>query len=152
MKKENPFAGLKAGWLDLAGAVSEICADGISRRLDWKSDGSGSFTADDELAVFTLSIEKLSSGIKLKTAARWKKALPEHFTFTPVTFPAFGIEHAFFVYIGKYILKKHSCRLISRHTNVLSVVLCSNTKSIAVGISTQNNIARNNFGCLVTFV
>ena len=96
MKKENPFAGLKAGWLDLAGAVSEICADGISRRLDWNTDGSGSFTADDELAVFTLSIEKLSSGIKLKTAARWKKELPEHFTFTPVTFPAFGIEHAFF--------------------------------------------------------
>lgn len=96
MEKFDPFAGLRAGWLELEGAVSELCADGVSRRLFWEVQTDGSFAADDELALFTLVVEKLSSGVRIKTSAQWKKNMPEHFTFTPVTFPAFNVDHAFF--------------------------------------------------------
>ena len=96
MCKCNPFAGLKAGWLDLSGVVSEIKGDDMYRRLAWEPCADGSFKADDELAVFTLALEKSASKVKIKTSARWKKSIPEHFTFTPVTFPAFEIAHSFF--------------------------------------------------------
>ena len=96
MKKLNPFAGLRAGWLDLSGAVSEISAEGLSRSLAWVLNDDGTFGADDETALFTLAVEKLSSGIRIRCTAEWKKNVPEHLIFTLVTFPAFPADHAFF--------------------------------------------------------
>ena len=96
MNKTNPFENLSFSWLSLEGAVSEISFDGTARRLMWEPCGENTFQADDELAVFQLVLEKSASSVTLKTSARWKKSVPEHFTFTPVTFPAFAIDHSFF--------------------------------------------------------
>lgn len=96
MDKCNPFSGISAGWLDLSGVVSEINAEGCKRRLDWKKNEKGDFTADDELALFEMKLEKLSDGVKLTLSARWKQQIPEHLTFTPVILPGFKADHAFF--------------------------------------------------------
>ena len=96
MDINNPFAGITVNWLDLQNAVSEIRADGVARRLKWQKEPSGTFTADDELALFTLTLEKSARGCTFKCAAAWKKDIPEHLVFTPIAFPAFNVEHAFF--------------------------------------------------------
>lgn len=96
MNKVNPFEKIKLQWLSFEGAVSEICADSEKRRLVWTPCGENNFQADDELATFQLTVEKSASSVTLKTSATWKKSVPEHFIFTPVTFPAFAIDHAFF--------------------------------------------------------
>jgi hypothetical protein len=96
MNNNNPFESLKAAWLPLAGVVSEIRDEDSARRLMWHAADRDTFTADDELGVFTLRIENLPGRIKFRTSVVWKKNIPEHLVFTPVTFPAFGIGHAFF--------------------------------------------------------
>ena len=96
MCKCNPFAGLKAGWLDLSGAVSEIRAGERVSSLAWQPGENGIFRADDELACFEMQLEKSVSQVTVKITARWKKAIPEHLVFTPAAFPALTPDHSFF--------------------------------------------------------
>ena len=126
MDKINPFAGMKAGWLSLEGAVSEINADGILRRLFWENDGKGAFKAEDELAVFVMQIEKSACTFKIKTGAQWKKSVPEHFIFTPLTFPALKVDHTFFCgeRMGRAAAAVYpvaeSCEFQARHYSALT--------------------------------
>ena len=76
MNNNNPFESLKAAWLPLAGVVSEIRDEDSARRLMWHAADRDTFTADDELGVFTLRIENLPGRIKFRTSVVWKKNIP----------------------------------------------------------------------------
>lgn len=96
MNQTNPFAGYRAGWLDISRSVSEISDGSGCRLLKWFRADDGSFFADEDIATFTMTAAKCAAGCKITFSAKWKLQLPEHFVFTPLRFPALPVDHAFF--------------------------------------------------------